>query len=246
MGRQIDGVDDSFRGVKFLPAIFLAFSLVVWGLSGIVGGNNKRAAEGDGESWVLSVSVVLATESRFSEEVIEVGEKLPFATEVVVDTEKDACSEDEVRQEGQMGKRVKEVQVTYYDGEEYEREVIGVKTESPVTKIIAKGGKRIYKSMQTDSGTISYWCDLGKFKATAYDKTCPGCSATTAIGMPAGFGVVAVDPKVIPLGSRVYITGYGVATAGDTGGAIRGREVDLGFDSIGTWWGRREVEVYLL
>lgn len=84
--------------------------------------------------------------------------------------------------------------------------------------------------------------------ATAYTAGCSGCSGITAIGRPAGHGIVAVDPSVIPLGTRLYIPGYGFAIAGDTGGAIRGNRIDLGFDSISDaiQFGRRPVKVYTL
>src|SRR6266849_1489441 len=66
--------------------------------------------------------------------------------------------------------------------------------------------------------------------ATAYaPHCCRGVGEITATGMRAGPGVVAVDPVVIPLGSRVYIEGYGDAVAGDIGGALKGRRIDLGF-----------------
>ena len=82
--------------------------------------------------------------------------------------------------------------------------------------------------------------------ATAYTAGCSGCSGITAIGRPAGHGIVAVDPSVIPLGTRLYIPGYGLALAGDTGGAIRGNRIDLGFNSLrdAMLFGRREVVVY--
>ncbi len=84
--------------------------------------------------------------------------------------------------------------------------------------------------------------------ATAYTPHCYGCSGITATGRPAGPGIVAVDPRIIPLGSRLYIPGYGFALAGDTGGAIRGDRVDLGFSSYedAMRFGRREVTVYTL
>jgi len=83
--------------------------------------------------------------------------------------------------------------------------------------------------------------------ATAYTASCAGCSGVTASGRPAGHGVVAVDPSVIPLGTHMYIPGYGHAVAGDTGGAIRGRRIDLGFNSNAqaNRFGRRPVTVYL-
>lgn len=84
--------------------------------------------------------------------------------------------------------------------------------------------------------------------ATAYTAGCSGCSGITASGRPAGHGIVAVDPSIIPLGTRMYIPGYGEAVAGDTGGAIHGNRIDLGFNSYADAisFGRRAVTVYLL
>lgn len=85
-------------------------------------------------------------------------------------------------------------------------------------------------------------------EATAYLPTDGGGSGVTATGMYAQHGVVAVDPNVIPLGSRLYIPGYGEAIAADTGGAIRGDRIDLCMESYGECmqFGRRYVEVYVL
>ena len=68
-------------------------------------------------------------------------------------------------------------------------------------------------------------------KATAYTAECEGCTGVTATGINLNADrnakVIAVDPSVIPLGSRVYVEGYGEAIAGDTGGAIKGNRIDL-------------------
>jgi len=82
--------------------------------------------------------------------------------------------------------------------------------------------------------------------ATAYTAACGGCSGYTAIGARAGHGIVAVDPSVIPLGTKLYIPGYGPAVAGDTGGAIHGNRIDLGFNSLSDAlrFGRHAVTVY--
>ncbi len=102
------------------------------------------------------------------------------------------------------------------------------------------------QTLKTPSGTFKYKMKIRVF-ATSYDSNCTGCSKTTALGLRAGYGVIAVDPNLIPLGSRVYIPGYGVAVAGDTGRAIKGNKVDLGFDSIKTgWWSSRFTDLYIL
>jgi 3D (Asp-Asp-Asp) domain-containing protein len=85
--------------------------------------------------------------------------------------------------------------------------------------------------------------------ATAYTPYCNGgCDGVTATGRRAGPGVVAVDPHVIPLGSHLYIPGYGFAIAGDTGGSIQGNRIDLGFSSYraAVRFGCRSVTVYRL
>ena len=84
--------------------------------------------------------------------------------------------------------------------------------------------------------------------ATAYTAGCYGCTGFTATGMRAGFGIIAVDPSVIPLGTKLFIPGYGRAVAGDTGGAIRGHRVDLGMNTVAEAlrFGRRPITVYVL
>ena len=86
--------------------------------------------------------------------------------------------------------------------------------------------------------------------ATAYtaDSAQAVPTGITATGLPAHYGVVAVDPRVIRLGSRLFIEGYGAAIAADTGGAIRGNRIDLCMDSLRSAlnWGRQPVKVYVL
>lgn len=88
-------------------------------------------------------------------------------------------------------------------------------------------------------------------EATAYSPTVQETDSdpwTTASGMKSGQGVVAVDPKVIPLGSKLYVEGYGYAIAGDTGGAIKGNRIDVFFYSPDETvrWGRRWIRVFVL
>ena len=85
-------------------------------------------------------------------------------------------------------------------------------------------------------------------EASAYLPSDGGGSRITATGMAARQGVVAVDPGVIPLGTRLYIPGYGLAVAADTGGAIVGSKIDLCMEDYGAAinFGRRSVQVYIL
>ena len=87
-------------------------------------------------------------------------------------------------------------------------------------------------------------------RSTAYtsDPAENGGYSTTAMGTAIRYGVAAVDPNVIPLGTRLYIEGYGYARAEDTGGAIKGNKIDLvfGSKSQSNSWGRRTVKVTIL
>jgi 3D (Asp-Asp-Asp) domain-containing protein len=93
---------------------------------------------------------------------------------------------------------------------------------------------------------------LLKLEATGYDpgpvNNTRGWVGTTKTGVRARFGIVAVDPTVIPLGTRVYVEGYGPGLAADIGGAIKGRKIDLCFNSShqARAWGRRNVRVWIV
>ena len=65
---------------------------------------------------------------------------------------------------------------------------------------------------------------------------------------PNGYSTIAVDPRIIPLGTKVWVDGYGYAIAEDVGGAIKGNKIDLYFDSSSEmWdWGARNVDIYIL
>ncbi|MEK6448781.1 3D domain-containing protein, partial [Priestia aryabhattai] len=89
-------------------------------------------------------------------------------------------------------------------------------------------------------------------EATAYTANCAGCSGTTATGVNLKSNpnqrVIAVDPSVIPLGSKVYVEGYGQAVAADTGGAIKGNRIDVfvSSDNAAQDWGRRSVKITVI
>ncbi len=85
-------------------------------------------------------------------------------------------------------------------------------------------------------------------EATGYSAFDPGNGPTTASGTPVRHGVIAVDPSFIPIGSRVFIPGYGEAVAEDIGGAIIGNRIDVAFDTHeeALEFGRQELEIYIL
>lgn len=87
-----------------------------------------------------------------------------------------------------------------------------------------------------------------RVEATGYSARQPGLSEHTATGRLARHGVIAVDPHFIPLGTRVYVPGYGYAVAADTGGAINGRRIDLCFNTVdeAIQWGRRSIRIIVL
>jgi len=104
----------------------------------------------------------------------------------------------------------------------------------------------IVAELETDYGKIRYKEILHDMWAVSYDSSCEGCSDITATGMKQGYGVVAVDPKVIPLYTRVYVPGYGIGIAGDVGGGVKGKIIDLGYDKLEGQWSARWVDVYIL
>lgn len=105
--------------------------------------------------------------------------------------------------------------------------------------------------VETEKGPRQYSHKI-EMLATSYTAATSGKTrdhpayGITRSGVLAGFGVVAVDPRVIPLGTYVYVPGYGIGYAGDTGGAIKGARIDLGYDewNLRLWYST--VEVYVL
>ncbi|MFB4165065.1 ubiquitin-like domain-containing protein [Alteribacillus sp. JSM 102045] len=140
--------------------------------------------------------------------------------------------EEEVVENGKKGVIEKHYEVVLEDGEEVSRELIEEElVEESKDKVVAVGARtetaaasRGGSSQTASERTIS-------MQATAYTANCSGCSGVTATGVDLNSSpnkkVVAVDPSVIPLGSRVYVKGYGEAVAADTGGAIKGNKIDL-------------------
>lgn len=101
--------------------------------------------------------------------------------------------------------------------------------------------------VHTPDGPLAYAYVL-EMEASAYLPSDGGGAGITASGIPATHGVVAVDPDIIPLGTKVFVPGYGVAIAADTGGMIEGHMIDLCMEDYGDaiLFGRRDIEVYIL
>lgn len=89
-------------------------------------------------------------------------------------------------------------------------------------------------------------------EASAFTANCKGCVGKTAYGIDLkknpDIKLIAVDPKLIPLGTKVWVEGYGIAIAGDTGGSIKGGKIDVFMKSKKTAynWGRKNVEIKIL
>jgi uncharacterized protein YabE (DUF348 family) len=122
----------------------------------------------------------------------------------------------------------------------------------PQTRVILRGiasyTSLAHVAQQGFASAVNFAGTAIHMIATAYTAGCYKCSGITAIGVRAGFGIIAVDPRVIPLGTKLFVPGYGRAVAGDTGGAIVGNRVDLGMNTPyeAIRFGRRPVTVYVL
>jgi resuscitation-promoting factor RpfB len=228
---------------RYLGAILIAALLIF--AKDLLPTTPVSAEETSPSQNTISITQPVTTESRFSEKLEEQIEIIEKETIFKEDPEMEA-GEEKIETEGKDGKIIKVIKVTFFEGKEYERELISSEKTPADDKIVLKGTKIVWRTLNTPDGEIKYWRKMRVY-ATHYDSRCLGCNETTAIGMRAGKGVIAVDPKVIKLRSKVYIPGYGVAVAGDTGGAIKGNIIDLGFEDARTaGWSARFVDIYLL
>ncbi|MCA1029132.1 G5 and 3D domain-containing protein [Cytobacillus kochii] len=162
---------------------------------------------------------------------------------------------EKVLEKGQDGLLKKEFEITRENGKEISRKLlseekvkeskdhivaVGTKVSQPVTKVASRG------ETNESSGKEMY------VSSTAYTAGCNGCSGVTATGLDLkanpGAKVIAVDPSVIPLGTKVYVEGYGYAVASDTGSAIKGNKIDVFFSSKSDAyrWGRKQVKIRVL
>lgn len=180
-----------------------------------------------------------------TEKIVSTTKVMPFET---VERNNDEMLKGETRvvQNGVDGKMSIINKEIYHGTELVDTVFVEEKVDTaPVNKIIEVGTKVPKPQNIIDGHKYSRVLSV---RATAYTPYDPGCTGITATGTKAGKGTVAVDPRVIPLGSKVYVPGYGVAIAADTGGAIKGNKLDVCYPTLreAYTWGVKNVNIYVL
>ncbi|MDN4608867.1 G5 and 3D domain-containing protein [Sporosarcina highlanderae] len=167
---------------------------------------------------------------------------------------------EKIVQNGKKGSVERKFEIVKENGKEVSRTLLSERViQEPQKKIVAVGSKVVVATASTKkSNVVSRGASApsgGKefyVTATAYTAQCNGCTGKTATGIDLrsnpNLKVIAVDPKVIPLGSKVWVEGYGYAIAGDTGGAIKGKKIDLHVPTKAAAYnfGRRQVKVKVI
>lgn len=184
----------------------------------------------------------------------DVPEDVDFDT-VYVDDETMAKGETRVISEGKKGVITKVYEITFTDGKETSRKLVATKnTKDPVDRVVARGtidtftdnrGEKVLFKKRIDGDATAY-SNSGWGTAIAYGHELGGLTVR--------WGVIAVDPNVIPLGTKVYVQGlygindYGYAIAADTGGGIDNNRIDVYMDDLTLIdiWGVRDVVIYIL
>jgi uncharacterized protein YabE (DUF348 family)/3D (Asp-Asp-Asp) domain-containing protein len=170
-----------------------------------------------------------------------------------------------VAQEGNPGEKKITFRVVFENGIEVSRKVIQeLVTRDPSERVLIHGTINIQnlsrggipRSKETFSKvtpTDLPYNAVISCMATAYSSQERGIGTITASGKPVkrnsnGYSTIAVDPRIIPMGTKVYVEGYGYAVAEDTGSAIKGNKIDVYLDTIEDCinWGRRTANVYIL
>lgn len=190
---------------------------------------------------------------------------VPYNVTYVADPEMPE-NEERVVTKGEAGQVLRTASVTYRNTEELSRTVTEESlVKEPVDQVIAVGtGEAVGQStgmpiigdgyIILPTGEVLTYYKKSTFEATAYTHHDAGCDTTTATGSKVRWGVVAVDPKVIPYGTRMFIVNksggyvYGLATAEDCGGAIKGKRVDLYMPTLKEAYafGRQDCTIYFL
>jgi 3D (Asp-Asp-Asp) domain-containing protein len=210
--------------------------------------------EGDGNQTVADRDVL--DFYTWETQIITVSETLPYET-IEGETAAMLAGRTNVRQPGTYGEKQYTVALVLIGGEVRQRAVINEEIlREPVPEIIdfGIGGKL---GTHTDTSCPSFFYrDMMVMNASAYtagfestgkNPGDPGYGITKT-GVPVNPGIVAVDPTVIPLGSLLYVEGYGFSLAADIGSAIKGNRIDLYIESLeaALRFGRRDIIVYIL
>ncbi len=188
---------------------------------------------------------------RVSEVTLVESKPIPYESRMVPD---DALEIDQQRlaQAGENGEHRKRFKVVYEDGKEVGRNLVDEWVAAqPVTRIVAYGRMIVMRTVETPEGTKTYWRKLRVY-TNSYSPARAGTPRSapwygrTRIGLPLKKGLIAVDPTVIPLLSWLYVPGYGVGMAADTGGGVKGKWIDLGYsdDDYISW--HQWTEIYVL
>lgn len=206
--------------------------------------NNMSLNEGDAIDVALDTMTYDGMElniDRWTTFTEFVYEEVPFETEYV-QTSKMVKGEEKVVTEGVNGELKHTAAVTCFNGQEMSREIIATEqTLEPVNQVIKQGtfeaekGKLTIKDgvIVTADGQMYTYNRTMKVKATAYTHTDAGCDKITATGTTVHWGTVAVDPRQIPYGTKMFIVSndgkyvYGLSAAEDCGGSIKGNRIDL-------------------
>lgn len=177
-----------------------------------------------------------------------------FDTEIIL-TDELFAGETDIIAEGEIGFRSVTYEITYASDGDVNRKAVKSETIKQPVKRVERRGIKPCEGELKDGVPLEY-LEIFLMESTAYTldyrstKKFPGNPAfgITKSGAPARYGIVAVDPSVIPLGTKLYIPGYGFAEAGDIGSAIKGYRIDLFFDTTqeAIIYGRKIIDVYIL
>jgi uncharacterized protein YabE (DUF348 family) len=176
---------------------------------------------------------------RVEEKVIEELRKIPYDKVSRVDYDL-PIGQTKLVQKGQDGQEKVVTKIRLEDGKVVEKSTEKIVIKPAVPEIVLKGGLMV----ASRGGEQFEYTKKLRMLATAYTYT----GNLTATGTIPRVGVVAVDPDVIPLGTRLYVEGYGFARAEDTGSAIQGNRIDIFVETeaLARRFGRRWVDVYIL
>lgn len=184
------------------------------------------------------------TITRIRSEVVTERTPIPFENKEVFSSAHRVGTKV-VKIPGKMGEKAITYRDYYKDGERTERVKLDAKYTKPKPQLTLVGTRGMTLSSRSHFGNRR----VMELVATGYGPSGNGrWGMQTATGVRPRYGIVAVDPRVIPLGTRLYVEGYGYAWAMDTGGAIKGKRIDLFYpsDRDAHRVGRKKVRVIVL